>query len=83
MAKDAREEIDRALELLELAHANVRNGDWLGALRCFGALPDHCSEACMAIVQKAYDGGTTKKAIAQAIGMPPSGLRGLEKTARP
>ena len=54
-------------------------GDWLQACRTIGTLQDHIGEIAMHCVQQAYTAGASKKAIATALSIPPSTLRGLAR----
>lgn len=66
----------RALARVE-DHAET---DPLAALRWLAATSDHFGDLAMPLAQRAYDQGATKTAIAKAINVPPSYLRGLERT---
>jgi hypothetical protein len=77
---DVYEELESALQLVEMAVTNQRNGDHMGLLRCAGSAHKHLMEAVAATVQKAYDDGATKKAMADAIDCPPSVFRGMKRT---
>lgn len=63
-------------------HFGIADGtepDWLAACRCFGTAADHLQHVLFHIAQRAYSAGETKKAIALALGIPASTLRGLQK----
>lgn len=77
---DTSDFFDNALRQLALARDCYEVHDYLGACRHVGATMNALRETAMPLVQGAYDQGATKKAIALALDMPPSYLRGLEKT---
>jgi hypothetical protein len=64
----------RALARVE-DHAET---DPLAALRWLAACSDHFGDVALPLAQRALDQGATKKAIAAAINVPPSYLRGME-----
>lgn len=72
--------LSEAQELLDMAIENQRHGDHMSVLRTLDGALKRMQEAAIATVQKAYDGGASKKAIAQALDIPASTLRGLKKT---
>jgi hypothetical protein len=78
--KDVYEELESVLQLIEMAVANYRNGDHMSLLRCLGGANDHLAVAAVVTVQKAYNAGATKKALAQALDCPPSTFRELVRT---
>jgi hypothetical protein len=54
--------------------------DPMAALRWLAKTSDHFGDIAMPLAQRALDQGATKKAIAQAINIPPSYLTGMQKT---
>jgi len=78
---DTYERIEIAMRQLHNMEEAWSARDGLSAVRCLGSVMDHLKECAMDFVQLAYNQGATKKAIALALDMPPSTLRGLEKTS--
>lgn len=76
-----KEQIDNAQQALDLTFTNVQNEDWLGALRTLDAALKCMQEAAPPLVRNALNGGATKKAIAQALDVPPSTFRGMQRSA--
>lgn len=76
----AKEGIDQAIALLELAHREVDHSDWLTAARKLNAANDYLAEAVYDVCQKAFDSGITKKRLAATLGVPASTFRGLQKS---
>jgi hypothetical protein len=75
-----KDNIDGAQQALDLTFSNVQNEDWMGALNTLNAALEQMQAAAWPLVKKAYDGGASKAAIARALNMPPSTLRGLKKS---
>jgi hypothetical protein len=78
---DMHEQLNEATDLLDMTFANVRNGDHLAALRTLDGTLKRLQEVAIVCVQKAYDAGATKKAIAEALDVPPSVFRGMQRRA--
>jgi hypothetical protein len=77
---DVLSHLDHALEATEMAHSTMRNDDLLATMRWIRAANESLADAGGDLVQRAYDEGATKKAIAQALDVPVSVLRDLRKT---
>ena len=73
-------QLDRAQEALDAAFSNDQHGDYLALCRCLGTANEAMAEAAMIAVQKAFDEGATKKALAAALNVPASTFRGMEKS---
>ena len=78
---DTQERLETAQRMLHNTLEAWEARDGLDAVRCTGRVMDHLKECVYDFVQLAYNQGATKKSIALALDMPPSYLRGLEKTS--
>jgi hypothetical protein len=58
-----------------------QRSDYIGALRSLNHLANDFTEFAGELAQEAYNAGVTKKAMAEALGVPPSTFRGMSKTS--
>jgi len=76
------EHYEASLRALAKVEDATRAEDWIAALRWLGKTNEHYGHVAVEMAQRVYDGGATKKAIALAIDVPVSTLRGIQKTSR-
>lgn len=77
---------DQAGDMVTLAtdvEYALADHDYASALRRMNLLADAFSELCADIAHAAYNQGMTKKAIAGALEIPPSALRGMVRQGAP
>jgi hypothetical protein len=74
------EHYEASIRALARVEDGIREEDWIAALRWLGKTNDHYGHVAIALAQRAYDGGATKKSIALALDVPASTLRGMQKT---
>ena len=69
--------MDEATDLVDI----IDSEEWADALTQFGNLADAAAELAPELAQKAFDGGMTKKAIAEKLNISPRDLVGMVKTS--
>jgi ABC-type microcin C transport system permease subunit YejB len=79
---DWHDHYEAALRALRNVEDHVES-DPLAALRWLAKTTDHFGDIAIPLAQSALDQGATKTAIAKALNVPPSYLRGMEKTRQP
>lgn len=79
-ANEQSQRIAGLVGFLTSAEYMAADENWLAVLRHLGNLGDAFSELAADLCQLAYDGGATKKAIAEALNMPVGALRGLVRS---
>lgn len=77
---DTYDKIEKALRMLQNAHEAWAAQDGMSMCRYLGNALESQQEIAAEAVQLAYDQGATKKAIALALDIPASTLRGMKKT---
>jgi hypothetical protein len=71
-----------AIDNLTTAREDVRQEAWLNVLEDLGATMTNLQEVAADVTMRAWEGGTSKAAIARALGIPVSTLRDLRKPKR-
>lgn len=79
---DIAEQLHAAGKMLGRAADRAEEGEWLAALRVADTFQRLFTDAIAEVVQHAYNAGHTKTAIAQALGVPVSTLRGMGRTVQ-
>ena len=83
MPEDAIDQVEAGVRRADLALATLRSHsdqwDWIGVLRGVNATITQLQEVAIAAVELGIREGKTQKALADALGVPASTLRGAKK----
>lgn len=73
------EDIDTALDALERLSIVVRGGNTLGAMEAVATFTEVIADVATTLIERGVKEGLTLKAMADALGVPASALRGAKK----